>query len=119
MRSAPRPAARQHPARRASILAVLALCAFGTAAEARPARCSTSDDGSFACDFRPTARDGSFRISAPGKPTYILTMEAPGVAFGFANFGGRNVALPGRYRRSPSEPGCWVNDATTTKICAR
>lgn len=88
-------------------------------AHAKPARCFTTDEGSFDCQFRATDRDGSFRISAPGKPTYLLNVEEPGVAYGFANFGSRNVALPGRYLRSRSEPGCWVNDATGAKICAR
>jgi hypothetical protein len=46
-------------------------------------------------------------------------MEEPGVAYGFVNFGDKNIALPGRYLRSRSEPGCWVNDSTKAKICAR
>jgi hypothetical protein len=98
-------------------IAVLA-CAI-TAAEARPASCFTTDEGRYPCDFRATGRDGSFQISAPGKPTYILTMDEPGVAFGFVNLGQRNIALPGRFLRSRSEPECWVNDSTGSKICAR
>lgn len=86
---------------------------------AKPARCSTSDDGSYTCQFHVTDRDGSFEISAPHKPTYMLNMESPGVAFGFANFGSRNVSLPGRYTRSKTDPGCWVNDTTAARICAR
>lgn len=88
-------------------------------AQARPARCFTTDDGSFTCQFRATGRDGSFEISAPGKPTYRLTMINPGVASGFVDFGARTVALPGRYHRSRGEPGCWVNDPTRARICAR
>lgn len=87
--------------------------------EAKPARCSTSDDGSFSCEFHATAGDGSFKISAPGKPTYILNMIEPGVASGFVNLGTRNIPLPGRYLRSSAEPACWVNDSTGAKICAR
>jgi hypothetical protein len=100
----------------------LFLAAFGcaiSAAEARPASCFTTDEGRYACNFRATGRDGSFEISAPGKPTYILTVDAPGVAFGFVNLGPRNIALPGRFLRSRSEPECWVNDSTGSKICAR
>lgn len=93
----------------------LALCA---PADARPARCFTTDEGTFRCDFRATGRDGSFQISAPGKPTYILTMDEKDAAFGFINLGGRNTPLPGRYLRSKTEPGCWVNDTTSAKICA-
>jgi hypothetical protein len=98
---------------------VTALCCLATVAQAKPARCFTTDDGSFPCEFRATGRDGSFEISAPGKPTYILNMIEPGVASGFVTIGGRNVSLPGRYLSSRTEPGCWVNDATRAKICAR
>jgi hypothetical protein len=100
-------------------VSLAAVCFLANLAQARPARCFTSDDGAFDCQFRATARDGSFEISAPGKPTYVLNMIEPGVAQGFANFGPRNVPLPGRYLRSRSEPGCWVNDSTETKVCAR
>lgn len=102
-----------------SILAAVALCCLANAAEAKPARCSTTDDGSFACEFRATGSDGSFEISAPGKPTYILNVTEPGIASGYVTIGGRNVSLPGRYLRSRAEPGCWANDTTRAKICAR
>ena len=101
-----------------SFLLAAALCSLVSAAQAKPARCFTTDDGSFPCEFRATARDGSFEISAPGRPTYILNVTEPGIAYGFVNVGGRNVALPGRYLRSRSEPACWDNDSTTTRICA-
>jgi hypothetical protein len=99
-------------------VAALSIATIGTA-NARPARCFTTDEGSFACDFRSTDRDGSFHISAPGKPTYILTISEKDVAFGFVNLGTRNTPLPGRYLRSKAEPECWVNDTTSAKICAR
>jgi hypothetical protein len=89
-----------------------ALFVLTSAAEARPARCFTSDDGPYVCQFAAADRRGSFRISAPGKPTILLNVDQPGTAFGIANFGSRNVALPGRYRRSKADPACWVNDAT-------
>ena len=100
-------------------LAVVALCAAVAVAQARSARCVTTDEGSYACEFRSTGTDGSFEISARGKPTYSLVIEARDVALGFVNLGGRNTALPGRYKRSTSEPGCWVNDTTSAKICAQ
>jgi hypothetical protein len=104
----------------ASILCIaIALCAAIIVADARSARCFATDEGSYACEFRSTGSDGSFEISARGKPTYSLTIDSPGVAFGFVNLGGRNTALPGRYKRSTSEPGCWVNDTTSAKICAQ
>ena len=102
-----------------SVCLAAILCWFVNAAEAKPARCFTTDEGSFPCQFRATDRDGSFEISAQGKPTYILNMIEPGVASGFVKLGGRNIALPGRYLRSTNEPGCWVNDSTRAKICAR
>lgn len=94
-------------------------CGLASTAEAKPARCFTTDDGGYNCQFQATGGDGSFTISAPGKPTYSLEMIEPGVAAGFVNLGSRNVALPGRYLRSRSEPGCWVGDSTGAKICAR
>jgi hypothetical protein len=93
-------------------------CCLMDAAEARLARCFTTDNGSYDCQFVATDRQGSFRISAPGKPTIILNVDQPGIAFGFANFGTRNVSLPGRYLRSATDPACWVNDATGTQVCA-
>src|SRR3954453_892052 len=48
------------------------LCVLTSAAEARPARCFTTEDGTYACQFVAPDRQGSFRISAPGKPTVLL-----------------------------------------------
>jgi len=101
------------------VLAMLGLIAvaFSLPAEARPAQCFTTDDGRYACDFVATDRDGSFRITARGKPTYILEMIEPGVATGFVNLGTRNVSLPGRFFRSTSDRACWDNDATKVRVC--
>lgn len=101
------------------LLATAALVLAMQAAAARPARCETTDDGAYACDFQPLGRNGSFRISARGKPTFTVEVDEPGVAQAYANFGGRNVALPGPYRLSRTQPGCWVSDATGARICAR
>lgn len=92
------------------------LCAGG--ASSRPARCETSD-GSYACDFSPIGRDGSFQIKAPGKPSYSIIVDSPGTGHGFLNMGERNVSLPGTYRVDPRNPGCWVGDANGTRICAK
>jgi hypothetical protein len=101
------------------LLAVSMLCvATGAAAEAQAAHCFTTDEGSFQCDFRMTDTNGSFQISAPGKPTYILIMSEKDVAFGFVRLGTSNTALPGRYTRSNTERACWLNDVTSAKICA-
>jgi hypothetical protein len=93
-------------------------CCFTNAADTSPARCFTTDSGFYDCQFVATDRQGSFRISASGKPTITLNIDQPGIAFGFANFGTRNVSLPGRYLRSATDPACWVNDATRTRVCA-
>lgn len=86
---------------------------------AKPARCFTTDDGYYACDFHGLDRNGSFRISARGYPTYSLWVDRPGFASGFADFGtGRNVALPGMYVRQRDDAACWSNPETNVKICA-
>lgn len=93
--------------------------AYATAPHARSARCTTTDDGTYPCDFKATNKDGSFQITAPEKPLYILNIDNPGKAFGFVNLGNRNVSLPGEYVRSKTDPACWVNDSTPTQICVR
>jgi hypothetical protein len=101
-----------------AVFSATVFCCLAGVAIARPARCFTTDDGEFGCQFRTTGRDGSFEISAPGKPRFMLNMTEPNVAFGFVNFGPRNISLPGRYMRDRNDPGCWVNDATADKMCA-
>lgn len=101
------------------VLAVAAaLAGAAVAAEAKPARCATTDDGAFACAFRPTDDGGSFEITSPGKPGYALEIVEPGVAFGFVTIDGRSVPLPGRYLRSRVDGACWINDTTGARICA-
>lgn len=84
------------PAVRIALTGSAALCVLTGAAEAGPARCFTSDDGYYEYQFVATDRQGSFSISARGKPTVLLNVDQPSTAFGFADFGTRNVALPGR-----------------------
>lgn len=87
-------------------------------AEAKPARCFTTDNGYYACNFKSIESDGSFEISAPGKSTIRLIMDAPGFAFGFEQFSDRFVPLPGQYARQTDDAACWSNPETSTKICA-
>lgn len=102
-----------------TVTALVALCSLLDVAAAKSARCYTTDDGEYDCEFTATDSQGSFEISAPGKPTMILIIDSPGVASGFGDFGtGRNVPLPGQYIRSDSDPACWVNSDTNTEICA-
>ena len=108
------------PFRRAAALVVVAAgCAAADPAHAKPARCATTDDGAFACEFRLTGPNGSFQISAPGKPTYALDIVEPGVGYGFVTLGGRSTPLPGRYLRRADDRACWRSDATGAEICAR
>ena len=101
----------------ARVALCLAICLAAGGAAAKPASCETSDDGGYPCDFELTDRNGSFRVTGRGKPTYSVEIDEPGVGQAFAELGGRNVSLPGPYRLKAG--GCWVSDATDAKICAR
>src|SRR5260370_4898646 len=57
----------------ASLAVALCLCA-SIVAEARPARCFTSDDGFYECDFVGSPQ-GGFTISASCRPTRILNID--------------------------------------------
>jgi hypothetical protein len=54
----------------------------------------------------------------PGYPTITIEIERPGVAWAFADFGSRNVALPGPYYRARDDRACWDNPDTGSRICA-
>ena len=88
--------------------------ALTVSAEAKRARCFTTDDGYYPCSFRALDDAGSFRISAPGYPTFTLEVDQPGFAYGTIN--GR--PLPGQYVRSRDDGACWNNPETDTKLCA-
>ena len=104
-------------------LYALALCAAvfalaSSTAEAKRARCFTTDDGYYACNYKKTDRAGSFEISARGKPTNILIIDRPGFAYGFVNFGPRNISIGGEFVRQRDDPACWSNPEVNVKICA-
>ncbi|MEZ5812028.1 MAG: hypothetical protein R3D45_11505 [Rhizobiaceae bacterium] len=102
-----------------SCLTLIAVVAGALPAAAKPARCFTTDDGYYACNFTFVEGDGSFQISAPGVTTYRLIMDdTPGFAWGFARFSDRFVPLPGQYVRQSDDPACWSNPETSTKMCA-
>ena len=89
------------------------------AATAKPARCFTTEDGYYPCNFRSLDRDGSFEISSPAHMTYTLWVERPGFANGFVDFGsGRNTALPGVFVRQSDDRACWANYETVVRVCA-
>ena len=102
------------------LLAAVAALMLATPAMAKDAYCYTTDDGEYDCDFKSLDGNGSFEISAAGRPTFQVWIDSPGAATVGATFepGGRSVALPGTYYRSDSDPACWVSDATDAEICA-
>jgi len=109
----------QLPALATAAFTGLIMIAATETALAKSARCFTSDDGHYKCQFRTTDRDGSFEITGRGKPKFILIMDSPGVASGFANYGtGRNVSLPGQFIHQKKARACWKNTATKSRICA-
>lgn len=100
--------------------ALLAMLVAVPAAMAKEARCFTTDDGEYTCDFQRLDEAGSFRISAAGKPTFELWIEDAGRGFVSATYekGVRSVSLPGTYFRAKKDRACWKSDATGTEICA-
>ena len=84
--------------------ATVAFLSISMPAQAKPARCFTTDDGHYSCDFRGLDGAGSFTVEADGYPTYTLEVDQPGLAFGFADFGDGNVSLPGQYVRQSDDP---------------
>lgn len=98
----------------ASLAAMLA-----TSAVAKDAYCYTSDDGEYDCWFESLDGNGSFEISAPGKPTFQVWIDSPGVATVGVTFSdGSSTPLPGPHYRSADDGACWVSSATSTEICA-
>lgn len=87
---------------------------------AKDARCFTTDDGEYDCAFKALDSDGSFEISAPGKPTSSLWLDGSGTASASADYAGdgHSTSLPGTYTRATDDPGCWQNSDTETEICA-
>lgn len=104
------------------IAAIAALAAGATVlaapSEAKQARCYNTDDGWYACQFQQFGGDGSFTVSAPGRPSYTLSMIRRGVAEGFADYGDGNFFLPGTFYRSQQDRACWESDATGFTLCA-
>ena len=97
----------------------LGAISLATPAEAKPARCFTTDDGYFNCDFKGLDSAGSFQISGRGYPTYTLEVDRPGFAFGYVDLGtGRTIPLPGQFVRQRDDTACWANPETDVKICA-
>jgi hypothetical protein len=104
--------------RNALLLATIAFAVgMPSPANAKAARCFTTDDGYFSCDYRATSRDGSFVIKARGKPGYALIVEEPGFAAGYLRMNGRSIPLNGSFVRQRDDGACWNNPELNTKIC--
>jgi hypothetical protein len=107
------------------VLAVIAAASFVLAqnAEARPksATCFVTGVGNYACTFTPIGGDGSFRITARGRDTYMLTLNGDDTAYAFLQIRGRgrNIALPGVYVRDYADRACWASSDPAFRICAR
>jgi hypothetical protein len=108
-------------------IAFVALAAAGVVAvheaQARPraATCFVTGVGNYPCTFIPVGGDGSFRITARGRDTYMLTLNGDDTAYAFVQIRGRgrNVALPGVYVRDEADRACWANAQPAFRICAR
>ena len=98
--------------------AAAALILLPAAAEAGKARCFTTDDGYFDCNFKSLDRKGSFRISSPGPHSVSILIEEPGFGFGFVEIGGRNIPIGGMFVRQRDDAACWSNPDVQVKICA-
>ncbi len=94
-------------ASRLTVMLSIVACCAASPAWSKPARCFTTDDGYFPCSFVATDGDGSFEISAKGYPTYTISVDQPGFAYGFLDLGNRNVSLPGQFLRQNDDPACW------------
>lgn len=103
--------------RRTALFLVAAL--FATPAAAKDARCYTTDDGYYDCNFEPLGQ-GSFEVTAEGYPALQIVIDSPGVAFGYGQYepGGNYVALPGTFTRNEQDGACWDNSDTDVQICA-
>ena len=101
----------------AALLGLVALAA-ASPAEAKSARCYTTDDGYFPCRFTATDSDGSFEISSPNHPGFTLVMDQPGFGYGYLVDGGRSIPLAGEYVRSRDDGACWNHPETNDKVCA-
>jgi hypothetical protein len=102
----------------ATLVAALAMAALTGPASAKRARCFTTDDGYFSCQFKATDKAGSFEIKGSATPTYSIIVERPGFANGYINFGNRGIPVSGMFVRQSDDPACWNNPEMNVKLCA-
>jgi hypothetical protein len=104
--------------RHKSIAAAVILAALiPSSALAKSARCYTTDDGYFPCNFKATDSRGSFDVSSRSTPKYTLIVERRGFAFVYVNFGARSIPIGGMFVRQRDDPACWNNPELNVKLC--
>lgn len=86
-------------------------------AEAKSARCYSSRDGYYHCNFQALDGKGSFTTWARGYPTYTFVVR-DGFAKGVRTWRGRDSMMRGLYVRSRDDGACWQNPENRTKFCA-
>jgi hypothetical protein len=106
--------------KRLFLLFVAAVSCFSTLTFAKSARCFTTDDGYFPCQFKATDRVGSFEVRSNYDEGlgYAIIVEEPGFASGFAIIGGRSIAVGGMFVRQRDDGACWNNPELNVKVCA-
>ncbi len=107
-----------HQFARIRLLLFLAILIYAVSAKAEPGRCFKTGLGDYACEINLLEFNGSFAISAPGKPTYSIVFDGLDFAFGFVNEGDGNRVMAGIYRREEENPSCWANVQSDDRICA-
>jgi hypothetical protein len=86
-------------------------------AKAKAAKCFTTDDGYYKCNFKKTDKAGSFEIRARGKPGYNIIVEEPGFASGYLQMNGRGTPINGKFVKQRDDGACWNNPEQNTKVC--
>lgn len=87
---------------------------------AKSARCFTTDDGYFPCQFTATDKAGSFDIRSNRDPSlgYTILVDEPGFATGFVIIDGRSIPVGGMFVRQRDDGACWNNPELNVKVCA-
>jgi hypothetical protein len=106
--------------KRLFLLFVFAVIGLSTLAHAKSARCFTTDDGYFPCQFKATDKAGSFEIRSDRDPNlgYTIIIDEPGFASGFVIIDGRSISVGGMFVRQRDDGACWNNPELNLKVCA-
>ncbi|MGL4489411.1 MAG: hypothetical protein ACRCU5_08210 [Rhizobiaceae bacterium] len=102
------------------IAAAVCLSLAPSLAFAKSARCFTTDDGYFPCNFTATDGNGSFDIQSlkDSGMGYSIIVEEPGFASGYVRINGRGIPVNGMFVRQRDDGACWNNPEMNVKVCA-